>query len=204
MARNLIAILRGISPPESVDIAKALVNAGIDMIEVPMNSPSPFASIEAIIRAVGSKAKIGAGTVLTAGEVQRLAEVGARMIVSPNCNIEVIKATKSAGMESYPGVLTPTDCFLALDAGADGLKFFPANVIGIDGFSALTAVLPGDRPFFIVGGVGPENFSIWKDAGAHGFGIGSRIYRPGKTASSVHRDALEMVERYDACFPAPC
>ena len=198
MSRPLIAILRGIAPDEAAGIARALVDAGIDRIEVPLNSPEPFDSVRAMADAVGDRATIGAGTVLTADDVTRVADAGGRMVVSPNADAAVIRATKAAGMLSYPGVFTATECFVALAAGADGLKVFPAAQMGPSGLSALRAVLPRDTDVFAVGGVGPADFAAWRKAGASGFGLGSSLYRPGSTADAIARAAAESVNAWDA------
>lgn len=199
MSRALIAILRGVKPDEVVAIADALIASGITRIEVPLNSPDPFTSIELLVSHFASTADIGAGTVLDVIAVERLAAIGAGMVVSPNCNTDVIRATKSAGMASYPGVFTPTECFTALEAGADGLKFFPSSVLGPSGISAIKSVLPENTNIFAVGGVGPDNFASWIDAGATGFGVGSSLYKPGWTANQVKAIALLMTAAYDAC-----
>jgi 2-dehydro-3-deoxyphosphogalactonate aldolase len=188
MSRPLIAILRGLTPPEATDIARALIEAGIDRIEVPLNSPDPFDSIRAMI---------GAGTVLTLSDVARVKAAGGKLIVSPNADPEIIAGTKAQGMQSFPGVLTPTEMFSALKAGADGLKIFPAFKLGLDGFKAVKAVLPKDVPVFAVGGVGPADFKMWLDAGAAGFGLGSSLYAPGFNAADVSKRAAEMVAAYD-------
>ena len=148
MQRELIAILRGIQLTEVHDITQALIDAGITKIEVPLNSPEPFQSIEKMVNAFGSDATIGAGTVLHQDEVKTLANIGCQMVISPNANPDVITATKNAGMLSYPGVFTVTECFNALNNGADGLKFFPAFKLGLDGFNALKAVLPKTAMLF--------------------------------------------------------
>lgn len=200
MTRNIIAILRGIRPGEACAMTDALIAAGITKIEVPLNSPDPFDSIAMMIEHAGSRATIGAGTVLDTGSVERLASIGAQMVVSPDCNPEVIAATKAAGMLSYPGVFTATECFAALRAGADGLKFFPAFKLGLDGFKALKAVLPPAAETYAVGGVGPDDFLVWKTAGITGFGMGSSLYRPGITPGQMAVHAAATVAAYDKAF----
>ena len=196
--RPIIAILRGITPPEAVDVASALIEAGITRIEVPLNSPDAFVSIEAVLRAHRENGLIGAGTVLTTDDVARLAGIGARLVVSPDCNPEVIAATKAAGMLSYPGVFTATECFAALRAGADGLKIFPASIMGPSGITALKAVLPKGCPVYAVGGAGVDNLGEWLRAGATGFGIGTALYRPGDSVDAVRAKAEALVAAHDA------
>ena len=198
MSREIIAILRGLTPDEAVPIADALVDAGISRIEVPLNSPDPFDSIERMLAAHKDNALIGAGTVLDVRDVERLHELGAHMVVSPDANASVIVATKQAGMLSYPGVMTPTECFAALQAGADGLKLFPASLLGVEGLKAIGAVLPKGTKTYAVGGVGPANFSDWFAAGITGFGIGSALYKPGMSVADVASRAADMVAAYDA------
>ncbi|WP_167647967.1 2-dehydro-3-deoxy-6-phosphogalactonate aldolase [Mameliella alba] len=200
MTRELIAILRGLTPDEAAPVTEALITAGITKIEVPLNSPDPFDSIRRMITHAGDTALIGAGTVLDPVEVGQLAALGAGMVVSPDCNPRVIVAAKSAGLLSYPGVFTATEAFTALRNGADGLKFFPAFKLGLDGFSALKAVLPAEAATYAVGGVGPEDFADWQKAGITGFGIGSSLYKPGRTAGDVKARAEDLVAAYDAAF----
>lgn len=197
MSRPLIAILRGIERREAADVAEALIDAGIDRIEIPLNSPDPFESIQRMATAHGEHALIGAGTVLSPEQVQSVSNAGGRLVVSPNCDEDVIKATRSLNMQSFPGVLTPTECFDALKWGADGLKVFPAFQMGIDGLKALRAVLPSETQVYMVGGVGPENFADWLKAGANGFGLGSFLYKPGDTAADVAAKAKDTVATWD-------
>jgi 2-dehydro-3-deoxyphosphogalactonate aldolase len=178
MTQPIIAILRGLTPADALAVGQALIDAGIDRIEVPLNSPDPLESIRLMATAFAGQATIGAGTVLTVEDVARVADAGGRMIVSPNANPEVIRESRRRGLESYPGVFTATECFTAIDAGATGLKLFPADQGGI--------------------GVGPSNFADWFAAGAQGFGIGTSLYKPGDSAESVGQRAREMV----AALPA--
>ncbi len=198
MTREIIAILRGVQPDEAVDICAAIIDAGISNIEVPLNSPDPLDSIGRMVDAFGDQAVIGAGTVLTTSDVAGVVSVGGRMIVSPDTNAEVIMATKASGLASFPGVLTPTECFAALRAGADGLKIFPSFLLGTEGLKAIRAVLPPATKVYAVGGVGPKNFDEWLAAGATGFGIGSGIYKPGMSADQVGKLARDIVAAYDA------
>ncbi|MGJ8605834.1 MAG: 2-dehydro-3-deoxy-6-phosphogalactonate aldolase [Marivita sp.] len=196
-SRNIIAILRGITPSEVVPIAEALIDAGIDKIEVPLNSPDAFISIKALVNSVGRRSLIGAGTVLTPDDVHRLHRIGAQLIVSPDCNPRVIVATKQLGLQSFPGVMTPTECFTALRNGADGLKLFPGTLIGPAGLRALKAVLPDGVQTYAVGGADPSNFAEWRNAGVDGFGIGTALYAPGLSVDDITSRARDIVAAYD-------
>jgi 2-dehydro-3-deoxyphosphogalactonate aldolase len=195
--RNLIAILRGLTPDDALPVGEALLAAGITRIEVPLNSPRPLESIALLAWHLGSHAIIGAGTVTAPDEVREVKDAGGRLIVSPNFDAEVVAETRRLGLSSYPGVLTPTECFAAIKARADGLKVFPAFQMGIEGLKAIRAVLPAETRLYMVGGVGPEGFGAWLDAGADGFGLGSSLYRPGMAADEVARRAQRAVTAWD-------
>ena len=197
MSRNIIAILRGIKPEEVLDIVHVIVDSGITQVEVPLNSPRAFESIELIRDEFKGSIQFGAGTVTDVEQVEILSRIGVDFIVSPNFEYSVVKATKEAGILSYPGVITPTECFSALNSGADGLKFFPASLLGEANLIAIKAVLPSDIPIYMVGGVGPENFSSWFKAGASGFGIGSGVYKAGESSSAVANKAESIILSYD-------
>lgn len=198
MTLPLIAILRGITPAEAPAIAQTLITAGITTIEVPLNSPDPLDSIAAMARVAGDRATVGAGTVLTPEHVDQVADAGGQIIVSPNANPAVITRTKERGLQSWPGIFTPTEAFAALDAGADGLKLFPGTMAGPAGLAALRAVLPPGTRVYAVGGAGADNFGDWIAASADGFGIGSALYKPGLSVDEVHSRATQIVAAYKA------
>ena len=189
----LVAIIRGVSPNDAEATAKAIFDAGIRIIEVPLNSPQPFDSIKIIADAFGNRALIGAGTVLTTDNVKRVQHVGGRLIVAPNTNAEVIRATVDAGMVSSPGYFTPSEAFTAIEAGAHSLKLFPAEAASPSVVKAQKAVLPKDIPLIVVGGVNGDNIGGWLDCGADGFGLGSGLYKPGQDAEETHRKAKAFV-----------
>jgi len=194
MARcPLVAILRGVRPDEVEGIADALVEAGFAMIEVPLNSPDPLASIARLARRFGDDVLVGAGTVLDAGQALSVREAGGRLIVSPNTDVEVIAASAAAGMVSLPGYFTPSEGFAALKAGATGLKLFPAEAATPAVLKAQRAVLPRDVPVLVVGGIGPDTMAPWRAVGADGFGLGSALYKPGRSAAEVGAAARAFV-----------
>jgi|TARA_B110000967_G_scaffold184726_1_gene204419 2-dehydro-3-deoxyphosphogalactonate aldolase len=198
MSRPIIAILRGVKPAEAVGIAGVILAAGIDKIEVPLNSPSPFDSINAIVKVYGDQALIGAGTVLTTAQVKQVRSAGGQLVVSPNCDPAVIAATIAEGMQSWPGVFTPSEALAALQAGATGLKLFPGDMAGPKGLKAMRAILPFGTQVYAVGGAAPDNFSKWIEASADGFGLGSAIYKPGDTSETVAAKAQAIVTAFDA------
>lgn len=198
MSSQIVAILRGITPEEALAVGAALIEAGIGTIEVPMNSPRPLDSIERMAKAFGDQARIGAGTVLSVSQVAQVADAGGRLIVSPDTRPAVIQAIKARGLDAFPGALTPTECFTALDAGADALKLFPSMQLGPAGLAALKAVLPDGTRTFAVGGVDADNFAQWLAAGVTGFGIGSALYRPGFSVDDISRRAARCVAAFEA------
>jgi len=190
---SIVAILRGVKPDEIDGIGDALIEAGITVIEVPLNSPQPFESIKRLADRHGHHALIGAGTVLETVDVARLKEAGGKLVVAPNFDADVVRAARAAGLVSLPGVMTPSEGFAALKAGADGLKLFPAEIIPPLVFKAWRAVFPPDCLMLAVGGVSTGNIKSYIEAGASGFGIGSSIYKPGRTAAEIAPLARAMV-----------
>ncbi|WP_207950672.1 2-dehydro-3-deoxy-6-phosphogalactonate aldolase [Marinobacter sp. JSM 1782161] len=185
----LIAILRGIRPDEADAIVSELIDAGFRLIEVPLNSPQPFDTIARLVERFGDRALIGAGTVTTTGDVAELKRIGARLQVMPHADAEVIRAGVEAGMDVFPGVMTPTEAFSALKAGAQALKIFPANLVGPEGIKAMRSVLPPDLVIAPTGGVSADNLADFAKAGARGFGLGSGLYKAGQDAATVRRAA---------------
>lgn len=189
----LVAILRGVRPDEVVAIGEQLVAAGFTLIEVPMNSPDPLDSVARLVAALGDRAMIGAGTVLTPAQVDSVREAGGRMVISPNMNADVIRASVAAGMVSLPGIATPTEALAALDAGATALKLFPAEAASPAVLKAMRAILPRETRVLPVGGIVPDGIGSWREAGAAGFGLGSALYKPGLSADAVGANARAFV-----------
>ena len=186
----LVAVLRGISPPEVPGVADALTGAGFRVLEVTLNSPDPYDSIRALTARCGATCLVGAGTVIDPSDVARVREAGGRLVVMPHADVEVIREAKRQGMVCVPGVATPTEAFAALAAGADGLKMFPAEALPPAALRAWRAVLPKPTLVFAVGGMRPDNLLPYREAGADGFGTGSNLYKPGAPAAGVRDAAL--------------
>lgn len=201
LARSpLVAILRGVRPDEAVAIGEAVADTGFAVIEVPLNSPDPFASIAALAARFGERVLVGAGTVLSPADAVRVVEAGGRLVVMPHADTAVIAAAREAGALVLPGCYTATEAFAAIDAGADALKLFPAEIGGPPLLRALRAVLPRSMPVLPVGGVTPATLGAWREAGADGYGIGSALYRPGDSPEVVAARARSFV---DALSPPP-
>lgn len=194
----LIAILRGLAPDEAIDIGTALADAGFTIIEVPLNSPDPLRSIERLASCFGDRCVIGAGTVMRAEDVTAVARAGGRLIVMPHSDPAVISAARTVGLTCTPGVATPTEGFAAIAAGAAALKLFPAEAIPPTVVKAWRAVFPPAMPLIPVGGIATSNIGDYLAAGAAGFGIGSSLYKPGKRATDVARDARRLIEALEA------
>lgn len=195
--RSLVAILRGVRPDEVEAIVETLIDSGFELIEVPLNSPDPFVSIERLSKRFGKDCWIGAGTVLTASDCARVADIGGRLMVSPNVDADVLAVARIRQMVTMPGVFSPTEAFLALRCGASALKFFPASVLGPSGVAAQLAVLPKETMVGAVGGVSDKNLATYVAAGVRAFGLGSSLYRPGMTAAAVRDTAQASVRAYD-------
>ncbi|MBN7807439.1 2-dehydro-3-deoxy-6-phosphogalactonate aldolase [Agrobacterium rosae] len=202
MKYPLVAILRGIRPEETESVVSVLLESGLRAIEIPLNSPDAFRSIEIAAKLAPADALIGAGTVLTVDDVAKLDAAGGKLMVSPNVDVEVITAAREKGMVTMPGVLTPTEALLALKAGATGLKFFPASVLGPSGINAIRAILPKDTLVAAVGGVSDKNFSDYTSIGVTAFGLGTSLYKPGMTATDVRERALLTIKAYDIAIGA--
>ncbi|MFC0203970.1 2-dehydro-3-deoxy-6-phosphogalactonate aldolase [Novosphingobium soli] len=199
----LVAILRGIRPDEVEAAGEVLVDAGFRLIEVPLNSPDPLASIEKLARRVGSAAIVGAGTVLTPAQVAQVQDAGGAMIVSPNTDVAVIAQSAARRMVSLPGYFTPSEAFAALAAGASGLKLFPAEAASPAVVKAQRAVLPREVPLLAVGGITPHNMEPWRAAGADGFGLGSALYRAGASTQEIARNARAFAAAWAARDGSP-
>jgi 2-dehydro-3-deoxyphosphogalactonate aldolase len=198
--RPLVAILRGIRPEETEGIVDVLVEAGFEAIEIPLNSPQPFRSIEIAAKRAPTGCLIGAGTVLTAAEVERLADVGGWLMVSPNVDAGVIRAASEKGMVTMPGVFTATEALLAASTGASALKFFPASVLGPSGINTIRAVLPKDLEVGAVGGVSERDFDAYAKVGIRVFGLGSNLYKPGTKTAEIGAKARAIIAAYDVAF----
>lgn len=197
MKHPLVAILRGVRPDETSAIVSTLIEAGMTAIEIPLNSPEPFRSIEIAVKRAPADVLIGAGTVLSAADVDRLHDAGGRLMVSPNVDVDVLARARDHAMVTMPGVFSPTEALLAARAGASSLKFFPASVLGASGISAIRAVLPADAMIAAVGGVSDQNFAEYVKAGIRAFGLGSSLYKPGMTAADVAVRAKLTIQAYD-------
>ena len=196
-ACGIIAILRGVSPDEVVGVAQALYDAGVRIVEVPLNSPEPFVSITMLAKSFGDKMVVGAGTVLSTQDVNLLKEHGGQISVSPDCNIETIARAIALGLDPLPGVFTPTEAFAAIRTGAKHLKLFPAEAASPQTIKAWKAVLPKHVKIHAVGGVTPENMKDWIAAGASGFGIGSALYKQGMSLSKISESAHNLVQAWN-------
>lgn len=200
LQRDLIAILRGITPQETHDIVSMLIDCGIEAIEIPLNSPDPWHSIETAVKIAGGQCLIGAGTVLTLSDADRLASIGGRLMVSPNVDIPVISRGAQHAMVVMPGVFTASEALAALSAGASGLKFFPAFALGPAALAAIRAILPQGVVMAAVGGVAEGNFADYARYGISAFGLGTSLYRPGAAAAETGRRAKATLAAYDRAF----
>lgn len=200
LKRSLVAILRGLKPEETAETISALVETGFEAIEIPLNSPDPFRSISIAAETAPAGCLIGAGTVLTTENVDQLADAGGTLMVSPNVEPDVITRAAAHKMVSMPGVFTPSEALSAIRAGASGLKFFPASVLGPAGISAIKAVLPPEIEIGAVGGVSHESYADYRAVGVRTFGLGSSLYKPGMPVEEIAKRAKLSVDAYDAAF----
>lgn len=198
MTYPLVAILRGLKPEETEAVVGGLIETGFTAIEIPLNSPDPFKSIEIAAKMAPANCLIGAGTVLTVEDVTTLDAAGGKLMVSPNVEPEVIRAAYEKGMVTLPGVFTATEALAAAKAGATGLKFFPASVLGASGINAIRSILPKDLLIAAVGGVSDQNFADYMKADIKAFGLGTSLYKPGMTAAEVKERAKTTIAAYDA------
>ncbi len=190
---SIVAILRGVTPDTVIEVADCLVGSGIETIEVPLNSPQALESVRLLHQHLAGKATIGAGTVLTIEQVEAVARAGGALVLSPNMNVNVIRRTRELGLTSIPGVATATEAFAALDAGATALKLFPADVLGIASLKAWRSVMPSDVRIYAVGGIEASNATAFLAAGAVGVGVGSWLYKPGRSLDELRTRAGELV-----------
>ena len=200
LQRSLVAIIRGIRNDEVEPVLEALITEGFEVIEIPLNSPEPWVSIEKAVKLFGDKVLIGAGTVLTTADAQRLADIGGRIMVSPNTDAEVIRHASSCGLITMPGCYTASEALLAIRSGASALKFFPAGSLGASGIAAIKTILPENAVIGAVGGVSDQNFGEYARAGIRTFGIGSSLYKPGDSAETVRAKARLTITAYDQTF----
>ena len=197
LADSLIAILRGLKPEQAIPVADVLIDAGFRIIEVPLNSPEPLESIRAVAKKYGNATLVGAGTVLSADDVEQVVNAGGRLIVAPNLNLEVGSRAKELGVVWCPGVTTTTEAFMALDAGADVLKFFPAENIPPVAIRAMRSVLPMDCVIVPVGSITPDTMDEYLAAGANSFGLGSALFRPDYTIDEIRQRAIAFVNAFN-------
>lgn len=192
----LVAILRGVTPDRCIDVTSVLYDAGFRCIEVPLNSPEPFKSIELLVKAFGHKALIGAGTVTDMTGLQQVIDAGGKLMVSPNCDVDIIHAANSAGMVTLPGCATPTEMFAAVNAGADGIKLFPSALVGADVVKAVSEVLPKSMPLLAVGGINSDTMASFYHAGCVGFGFGGALFKPQDSIDEIARKAQLLINGY--------
>lgn len=197
----LVAILRGLVPAEAAAMGQALYDSGFRTLEVPLNRPGAIECIEILNRTLPADALVGGGTMLTVADVDAVHGAGGRLMVSPNCDVRVIARAAELGMLCAPGVVTPTEAFAALQAGAHALKLFPADMVGHAGLKALASVVPAGTDFWPVGGVTPETIAPWVKAGATGFGIGGQLFAPGVSLADLRAKAVNYVQAWQHCQP---